>query len=317
MKHIPVSLQWRQNGCDGVSDHQPHDCLLNRSFRYRSKKTSKLRVTGLCEGNSPVTCEFPTQRASNAGNVSIWWRHHYTDLGPVVFLLVMATVWYVVAAAYLVLFLTSASFGRGAEEPRSEHNSMCDENPPPCDAGHTDYPDANTTTFTLGKNKDFYEYMTAWGINTSQAVCSLDPLVAMNFTRNIAALWIRIECAMKHTRVVLKPTRHLHPLRVVLEIKNCVVYWKDIATLGLYIDVNALHLKESLDEFADGKPEYFSACVRLKDSPNGTMESEVGPPISGLVNVYQIEVDSPRIQPVSPVFTRHLWPAMAVIVFVG
>ena len=33
-----------------------------------SKKTSKLRVTGLCEGNSPVTGEFPAQRASNAEN---------------------------------------------------------------------------------------------------------------------------------------------------------------------------------------------------------------------------------------------------------
>ena len=38
-----------------VSNHQPRDCLLNRLFRRRSKKTSKLRVTGLCEGNSPVT----------------------------------------------------------------------------------------------------------------------------------------------------------------------------------------------------------------------------------------------------------------------
>ena len=36
----------------------------------------KRRVTGLCEGNSPVTSEFPTQRASNAENVSIWRRHH-------------------------------------------------------------------------------------------------------------------------------------------------------------------------------------------------------------------------------------------------
>ena len=44
--------------------------------RCRSKKTSQLRVTGLCEGNSPVTGEFPAQRASNAENVSIWWRHH-------------------------------------------------------------------------------------------------------------------------------------------------------------------------------------------------------------------------------------------------
>ena len=66
-------LQWRHNGHDGVWNHQPHDCfLIYRLFRYRSKKTSELRVTGLCEGNSPVTGEFPTQRASNAENVSIW-----------------------------------------------------------------------------------------------------------------------------------------------------------------------------------------------------------------------------------------------------
>ena len=70
------SLLWRHNGRDGVSNHQPHDCLLNRSFRRRSKKTSKLRVTGLCARNSPVTGEFPAQMASNAENVPIWWRHH-------------------------------------------------------------------------------------------------------------------------------------------------------------------------------------------------------------------------------------------------
>ena len=47
------------------------------------KITSKLRVTGLCAGNSPVTVEFPAQRASNAENVSIWWRHHATSpYGP-------------------------------------------------------------------------------------------------------------------------------------------------------------------------------------------------------------------------------------------
>ena len=49
---------------------------LNRLFRRKSKKTSKLRVTGLCVGNSLVIDEFPAQVASNAENVSIWWRHH-------------------------------------------------------------------------------------------------------------------------------------------------------------------------------------------------------------------------------------------------
>ena len=71
-----TTLQWRQNEHNGVSNHQPHDCLLNHLFRRRSKKTSKLCVTGLCEGNSPVTGEFPAQRASNTENVSIWWPHH-------------------------------------------------------------------------------------------------------------------------------------------------------------------------------------------------------------------------------------------------
>ena len=48
--------------------------------RRRSIKTSKLRVTGLCAANSPVTGEFLAQRASNAENVSIRWRHHGCNL---------------------------------------------------------------------------------------------------------------------------------------------------------------------------------------------------------------------------------------------
>ena len=74
-RNIPCALQLRHNGDDGVPNHQPHDCLL-RLFGCRSKKTSKLRVTGLCERNSPAIGEFPEQRACNAENVSIWWRHH-------------------------------------------------------------------------------------------------------------------------------------------------------------------------------------------------------------------------------------------------
>ena len=70
------SLRWCHNELDGISDHQPHDCLLNLLFRRRSKKTSKLCVTGFCVGNSPWTGELPAQKASNAENISIWWRHH-------------------------------------------------------------------------------------------------------------------------------------------------------------------------------------------------------------------------------------------------
>ena len=71
-----TKMQWRHNGHDSVSNHQPHGCFLNRLFGRRSKKTSKLRVTGPLCGEFTGTGEFPTQRASNAENVSIWRRHH-------------------------------------------------------------------------------------------------------------------------------------------------------------------------------------------------------------------------------------------------
>ena len=73
---IRRTLHWHHNERDGISNHRRLDVLFNRLFRRSPKKTSKLRVTGLCEGNSLVTGEFPSQRASNAENVSICWRHH-------------------------------------------------------------------------------------------------------------------------------------------------------------------------------------------------------------------------------------------------
>ena len=57
----------------------PASPLFSQPFMRRSKKTSKLRVTGHCVGNSPVSGEFLAQTASNAENVSIWWRHHILD----------------------------------------------------------------------------------------------------------------------------------------------------------------------------------------------------------------------------------------------
>ena len=74
------SLQWCHNGRDGVSNNQSYHYLLNRLFRHRSKKISILHVTGLCAGNSPVIGEFPTEMASNAENVSIWWRHYFCKI---------------------------------------------------------------------------------------------------------------------------------------------------------------------------------------------------------------------------------------------
>ena len=64
------TLQWSHNERDGVSNHKPHDCLLNRLFKARIKQNIKApRHWHLCG-------ELPAQRASNTENVSIWWRHH-------------------------------------------------------------------------------------------------------------------------------------------------------------------------------------------------------------------------------------------------
>ena len=65
-----MALRLRHNERDGVSNYRRLDCLLNRLSSRRSKKTSKLRVTGLCEGNPPVTGGFPSQMAVTE-NVSI------------------------------------------------------------------------------------------------------------------------------------------------------------------------------------------------------------------------------------------------------
>ena len=86
---VLMSLQWRHNERDGVSNHRPHDCLPNRLFAQRSKKTSKLRVTGLCAANSLGIGEFPEQMASYAVNISIWWRHH----GPERYLVATEHLW--------------------------------------------------------------------------------------------------------------------------------------------------------------------------------------------------------------------------------
>ena len=62
------ALLWRHNGRGSVSNHQPHDCLLNRLFRQIKESVKAPRHWPFCE--------FPAQMASNAENVSIWWRHH-------------------------------------------------------------------------------------------------------------------------------------------------------------------------------------------------------------------------------------------------
>ena len=71
-----VSLQWRDKGCDSVPNHQPRDCLLNRLFSRRSKKTSKLHVTGLCPGPVKSPHKWPVTRKMFPFDGVIMYSYH-------------------------------------------------------------------------------------------------------------------------------------------------------------------------------------------------------------------------------------------------
>ena len=72
-----TSLQWRHNVRGGVSNHQPHDCIYSTVYSGADQRKHQSSASlAFVWVNSPMTGEFPAQRASNAENVSIWWRHH-------------------------------------------------------------------------------------------------------------------------------------------------------------------------------------------------------------------------------------------------
>ena len=73
---LRFSLQWRHNVCDGVSNLQPRDCSLNRLFKAQIKEIFKALRHWPWWGEFTGDLWIPAQRASNAENVSIWWRHH-------------------------------------------------------------------------------------------------------------------------------------------------------------------------------------------------------------------------------------------------
>ena len=82
---IIFSLQWCHNERDGISNHQPHDRLLSRLFSQRSKKTSKLRVTGFVPcgffqeaWKSVLTSFIPTGTSWAVAMYSQWKPEHST-----------------------------------------------------------------------------------------------------------------------------------------------------------------------------------------------------------------------------------------------
>ena len=57
-----MTLQWRHNERDGVSNHQPHDCSLKRVFRGRSKKTSSFASLVFVRGIHRWSVNSPHKR---------------------------------------------------------------------------------------------------------------------------------------------------------------------------------------------------------------------------------------------------------------
>ena len=75
IKQTSITLQWRHNGRDSVSNHQPYVCLINSLFKRRSRKHQSSASLAFVR-RIHRSGEFPAQMASDAVNVSIWWRHH-------------------------------------------------------------------------------------------------------------------------------------------------------------------------------------------------------------------------------------------------
>ena len=76
---VTGSLQWHHNGRDIVSNHQPHHPTVYStvySDADQRKHQSSASLAFVREIHRGPTDEFPTEMASNAENVSIWWRHH-------------------------------------------------------------------------------------------------------------------------------------------------------------------------------------------------------------------------------------------------
>ena len=75
--HVSTTLHYNDVTVSTIASQSPASRLFIWPFiRAQIKKISKLRVTGPWAENSPVTGEFPAQKASNAENLFIWWSHH-------------------------------------------------------------------------------------------------------------------------------------------------------------------------------------------------------------------------------------------------
>ena len=210
-------------------------------------------------------------------------------------------------------------------------NVECDETPPDCNASHQVI-GGLPYTFKSRDHGYVQPVRHELHINTQEPICSLDPTVFVTDTSNRSTplnLHFQIGCHQMSTRVVIRPTRNLTSALVFafIEIRNCIIYWKDLSTFGRYVDLRAMLFFNWVDEFVAQQPSFFQQCVELDDLQPGV--DGVAPSISDLARVASLLVASsptcslPHDTPAhtssatSPVFTRHMWPLMAGVKFMG
>ena len=135
--NISGTLQWRHNGLDGVSNRQPHHCLLSRLVGCLSKKTPKLRVTCLCAGISPGPVNSPSKNSPCLESFYppfvlspipqlIWRRHQQCEA-----LLLVLFVWNVQWLIYItfrlkVILFTDMIIRAGITAIRKENRHVVD-----------------------------------------------------------------------------------------------------------------------------------------------------------------------------------------------
>ena len=74
--YMAPMLMWYQNCSVAFTWAQFHSLQWRRNEHNGSQIISLTIIYRLFMRRSPVTGEFPVQRANNAENVSIWWHHH-------------------------------------------------------------------------------------------------------------------------------------------------------------------------------------------------------------------------------------------------
>ena len=91
---LVMAAIFTSNECCGIWNRRSLDFLFNTLFRLTTKKYLSSALLSLCEGNSPVTGRFPSQRASCAEGVFMSWLLYATQEKCTQLILCCVYAWY-------------------------------------------------------------------------------------------------------------------------------------------------------------------------------------------------------------------------------